>query len=81
MSNDRNYYMAKTKLFGNTIEPACLYCQHGRPAADRVMILCRKYGPVAPHYHCRKFIYDPLKRVPKRPKKMPGFTAEDFSLD
>lgn len=70
----------KKRLFGNSIEPCCFYCENGRPAPDKVMILCKKYGPVSPHYKCRKFVYDPLKRVPKRQPKLPSFTAEDFTI-
>lgn len=72
--------MADRKLFGNTVDPACIYCRSGRPSPDNVMILCRKYGPVAPFYQCRKFQYDPLKRVPKKQPKLPSYSAEDFQL-
>lgn len=71
--------MAK-KLFGNNIEPSCSYCEFGRPAPDGVMIFCRKFGPVAPYYSCKKFEYDPLKRVPKRPPPLPEFDHEDFEI-
>lgn len=74
-------YMAQKKaLFGNNIEPACQYCQFGRPAPDKVMIFCRKFGPVAPIYKCKKYIYDPLKRVPRRQPKLPDYLPEDFKL-
>ena len=53
-----------SKLFGKNIEPACAYCAHGFWASDHKMILCEKKGVVAPFYHCRKFVYAPLKRVP-----------------
>ena len=66
---------------GTTIAPACEYCQFGQRAADPRMILCEKSGVVAPGYHCRKYVYDPLARVPKRQPKLPGFSPEDFSLD
>lgn len=69
-----------SKLFGNNIEPACTYCALGKPAADNIMVLCRKYGPVAPYFKCKRFKYDPLKRVPKRPPRLPDFSPEDFSL-
>ncbi len=66
---------------GTTIAPACEYCVYGQRAADPRMILCEKNGVVAPTYHCRRYQYDPLARIPKRQPKLPGFTAEDFSLD
>ncbi len=64
---------------GTTISPACEYCTYGQRAADPRMILCE--GVVSPDYHCRRYQYDPLARVPKRQPKLPTFSAEDFSLD
>ncbi len=72
--------MAKRALFGGSIEKACLYCQHGKLAADKLMILCRKFGPVSPHYKCRRFVYDPLKRVPVRTPVLPRYDENDFKL-
>lgn len=72
--------MASGSLFGNNIEPACAHCRHGRPSPDQVMILCHKYGPVAPYYKCKKFEYDPLKRIPKRRPPIPAHNPEDFEL-
>ena len=68
-------------MYGATIAPACEYCAWGRRASDPRMILCEKCGIVSPYYKCRKFRYDPLRRVPKRPPKLPAFSPEDFSLD
>ena len=59
-------------LFRKDIEPRCAYCQFAAPAEDGVMI-CRKRGIVPEAHHCRKFKYDPLRRVPLRQ------TAPDFS--
>lgn len=70
----------KRSLFSTTIPPACEYCQHGRPATDPKMILCQKKGVVSPYYKCRRFLYDPLKRVPRPRPRLPRFTAEDFQL-
>ncbi len=70
----------KNKLFLAKVDPACLYCEHGRPASDGVMILCEKRGIVSPFYTCRRFLYCPLKRVPKRQPKLPEFSAEEFAL-
>ncbi len=68
-------------MYGATIAPACEYCAWGRRASDPRMILCEKCGIVSPYYKCKKFRYDPLRRVPKRPPKLPAFSPEDFSLD
>ncbi len=67
-------------LYGANIAPACAYCEHGTPAADGKMILCRRRGVVSPYYACRKFRYDPLQRVPRR-QQLPDFDPRDFSLD
>lgn len=64
--------MFRTKLFGNHIEPACGYCERGTASKDGNMVLCESKGVVAPFYSCRKFVYAPLKRVPKRPGPSPN---------
>ncbi len=69
------------KLFGAHIEKCCQYCDKGHTAPDEVMVLCRRSGPVSPHYVCRHFGYNPLLRIPKRAKKLPDFAAEDFSIE
>ncbi len=68
-------------LFQKSIEPRCAYCAHGR-ALDQEQILCVKKGVMAAGSHCRSFRYDPLKRVPPRPAKLPGvgLPDEDFKL-
>jgi hypothetical protein len=72
--------MPKKKLFGNTIQPACAHCRFGKLAPDRVMILCRRHGPVAPYYDCVRYRYNPLKRIPKRQPVLPQYSADDFKL-
>ncbi|MBQ8731899.1 MAG: hypothetical protein IJY82_03635 [Oscillospiraceae bacterium] len=67
-------------LFGNNISPSCDYCAYGTlsPAGD--VILCEKRGIMALGNSCRKFEYDPLKRVPKEPIALAKFSEEDFKL-
>lgn len=69
------------KLYGKGIIPACAYCMKGTAASDNKNILCLKKGIVNPDYSCRRFKYDPLKRVPKIPPEIEKFTAEDFSIE
>lgn len=68
-------------LFSKDQEPRCAYCQRGTLlGSDK--ILCIKKGILSPEHSCRKFRYDPLKRVPPRPAS-PDFTRlkdDDFSL-
>jgi hypothetical protein len=71
--------MAK-KLFGKNIEPACEYCAFGKITSDRKMVACEKCGIVAPFYSCRKYYYDPLKRVPKKANKLSSYGEDEFKL-
>ena len=70
----------KKKLYGNHIEPACAYCARGTVSKDGQMILCDKRGIVAQDFRCRKFVYDPLRRVPKQAPILPDFDEKDFEL-
>lgn len=73
--------MVLKKLFGNYIEPACQYCCLGRDTSDGQKVLCEKAGVVLPSYSCKKFIYDPLKRIPTRQvTKLPPLEQSDFKL-
>ena len=68
------------KIIGS-IEPKCEYCKIGKISADNNKVLCPKKGVMNKDFFCKKFRYDPLKRVPE--EKMPElmkFTPEDFSL-
>ena len=72
--------MAK-KLYGKGISLACAYCAKGTESIDKKSIFCEKKGIVSANYHCRRFKYDPLRRVPKIPPELEKFTAKDFSID
>lgn len=68
------------RLFPKKAYPACQNCRHGRKAMDGEKILCTHKGIVEPDFSCRKYRYDPLKRVPKRRLALPAYTADDFKL-
>ena len=70
----------RKKLYGNNISPACEYCAFARRAADGRVMLCDKRGVVPMYHHCRRFRYDPLKRVPYRQPAPEKFSPEDFTL-
>lgn len=70
----------RKKLFGNNIPPACEYCDYGKETADGEMILCGKCGLVKPFYSCKKFKYNPLKRIPKPVKPLPKYQKGDFEI-
>lgn len=72
-------------LFRQNIEPSCSYCRLGRSIGNGE-IACVRRGITSCSSSCRRFIYDPLKRVPERPqfsdkKKAPEqLTEEDFAI-
>lgn len=51
-------------LFRKDIEPCCTYCSHGRRGTDEE-VLCVHHGVMQPWDKCRRFEYDPLRRVPE----------------
>ena len=57
--------MAKKKLFGNNIKPACKYCLLCTPG-DNDKFSCSKFGDVKAYDSCKKFSYNPLMRIPKK---------------
>ena len=70
------------KLFGKNIEPKCAYCARCILTEDKKIVLCEKKGFTTPDDSCKKFIYDPLKRVPKTPSPtLPDYDDVDFSLN
>lgn len=70
----------KIKLFGNKIEPACLYCRFGRVNGEGDRVFCSKKGIVESTSSCRAFDYDPIKRVPKKVKLANDLTEKDFEI-
>lgn len=68
-------------LFRKKIERSCLYCTYGTQLNEDA-ILCTKRGVVAPNIKCRKFRYEPCKRVPPKPKApdFDKYTEDDFTL-
>ena len=68
-------------LFRKKIERSCSYCLYGAKLDDDV-ILCSKKGMRGSGESCRRFKYDPLKRVPHKAKAMDfsKYKEEDFTL-
>lgn len=68
-------------LFRRKIEKSCSYCMHAAKLNNE-QVLCAKKGIVDRFGACRKFCYDPCKRIPLK-MKAPDFsqyTESDFSL-
>lgn len=68
-------------LFRKKIDRYCTYCRYAGKMDGQTMI-CQHCGVVPADHHCRKFRYDPLKRIPARQNTDAlGKAAEkDFSL-
>lgn len=68
-------------LFRKKIEKSCTYCRFGT-MLENDLALCIKKGVVSVSGKCRKFSYDPIKRVPPKPKALDfsKYDTEDFSL-
>lgn len=68
-------------LFRKKIERSCAYCIHGTHLEDGT-ILCIKKGLRSSMDDCRKFRYDPCKRIPVKAKALDfsKYNDMDFSL-
>lgn len=68
-------------LFRKKIDRSCEYCLHGAKLEEGG-ILCVKKGMMPENKPCRKFRYDPCKRIPKKAKPIDfsKYDQEDFSL-
>ena len=68
-------------LFRKKIERSCAYCANGACLGDG-QILCAKKGLKTVDDQCRKFRYDPCRRIPAKPKAVDfsKYDNEDFSL-
>ena len=63
-------------LFRKNIERNCAYCEFAGRIDPQTMI-CRFCGVVPEDHRCRRFRYDPLKRVPPRPAVPKAHTSDD----
>lgn len=68
-------------LFRKRMEKSCTYCSFGTKLEGN-QIQCAKKGVVPVTNKCWKFQYDPLKRVPSKPKALDfeKYNDEDYSL-
>lgn len=68
-------------LFRKKIERSCTYCLYGAKL-DEDTVLCAKRGVRNVENPCRKFKYDPCKRVPMKAKALDfsKYESEDYSL-
>lgn len=68
------------KLLGKNVRKSCAWCVHGVKSEYSDEVFCIKNGVTLINDYCRKYKYDPLKRIPDRKKIAGKFSAEDFKL-
>lgn len=68
-------------LFRKKIQKSCEYCVNGT-MLENDQVLCAKRGQIDNPEKCRKFRYDPFKRIPCKPRAIDfsRYDEEDFSL-
>ena len=68
-------------LFRKRIPKDCSYCKHAAKF-NNDNFLCAKKGIISGNKPCRKFKYDPCKRIPPKPKAVDfqQYESDDFSL-
>ena len=68
-------------LFRKKIERSCSYCLYG-VGLEEGRILCAKKGVKMADAKCRRFKYDPCKRIPPKAKALDfsRYDKEDYSL-
>lgn len=71
--NDKKSKKETAMLFSKDIPARCIWCKNGE-AMDDGRVICRFRGPVPGDGKCRKYVYDPYKRIPpaKTGPKMPS---------
>ena len=67
----------KAKESGNI----CAMCEYAAPLFDSDTVLCQKKGVVMKDHHCRRFSYDPLKRVPPKTAEAPTLDYIDIDSE
>lgn len=68
-------------LFRKKQPRSCEYCKFSTSITDE-HVLCSKHGIRPPDSPCRKFRYDPVKRIPPKNNAMDlnKYTQDDFTL-
>ncbi|MDD2417713.1 MAG: hypothetical protein PHR24_05840 [Oscillospiraceae bacterium] len=79
--NEERDEIMHRKLYGNNVQATCEYCMYGRRSSDGKAILCPKRGVMPLYHHCRKYIYDPLRRIPSVQPVLEKLSKEDFDID
>ena len=74
--------MATKQLLRKNMEPRCVYCMHSTALSNGQHLTCMRRGIVDGNDKCRKFCYDPLRRVPGKSAPLrTNYSAADFSIE
>lgn len=65
--------MKKKLLEEYDIAKKCAFCEYASDTLSPDRMICKKKGVVSADYYCRAFVYDLMKR---RPKRMPSLPQE-----
>ncbi len=71
---------SKKKNSNPDLPCVCEFCEHASIINDECNVLCESRGIVNKEYKCKRFVYDPLKRVPKALPPLPKLSEEDLLL-
>lgn len=62
------------------IPHACRFCEKATLLTGGQTALCTQKGVVSCDFSCKRFAYDPLKRIPKNPPVLPHLSKDDLVL-
>lgn len=71
-------FQKKQHIFGDTVEPDCAYCRFNSSPEGGEEVSCPNWSEEKSH--CRRYQYDPTRRVPKGAPKLRQYNQEDFTL-
>lgn len=69
-----------SSFFNKKLPRSCKYCVYGKCSSFSDEVLCSKYGVTNAYDSCRKYKYDPLRRIPEKVKVADNYSLEDFEL-
>lgn len=72
--------MAKKQKSKREMDKMCARCEQAQTLNNSDKMLCSVKGVVAGDFCCKKFIYDPLKRNPSPPVRLPKVDPKDLVL-
>lgn len=58
----------------------CAWCSHGVMSADGAHVFCKKKGVMEADDRCRRYDYDPLRRIPRAQPTLSVPDEKEFRL-